>query len=49
VAAAAGAPFAVLSGGLLCLAGVALVAWRLPELARYEAWPVSSADRSRPA
>ena len=49
VAAAAGAPFAVLSGGLLCLAGVALVAWRLPELARYEAWPVSSADPSRPA
>jgi Transmembrane secretion effector len=34
VAAIAGPQFAVVSGGLACLAGVALLAWRLPELDR---------------
>ena len=34
VAALAGARFSVVSGGLACLAGVALLAWRLPELDR---------------
>jgi len=34
VAALAGPRFSVVSGGLACLAGVALIAWRLPELDR---------------
>jgi Transmembrane secretion effector len=34
VAALAGPTFSVVSGGLACLAGVALLAWRLPELGR---------------
>jgi len=34
VAALAGTRFSVVSGGIACLAGVALLAWRLPELAR---------------
>jgi MFS family permease len=34
VAAVAGPRFSVVSGGLACLAGVALIAWRLPELDR---------------
>jgi hypothetical protein len=34
VAALAGARFSVVSGGLACLAGVALIAWRIPELGR---------------
>jgi MFS family permease len=36
VAAATSAQFSVVSGGLLCLAGLVLVAWRFPELARYD-------------
>jgi MFS family permease len=36
VAAAAGAVFAVVSGGLACLIVVALIAWRVPTLRRYE-------------
>ncbi len=36
VAAVAGAPFSALSGGLLCLAGLAVVAWRFPQLSTYE-------------
>jgi MFS family permease len=34
VAALAGPRFSVVSGGLACLAGVALIAWRIPELDR---------------
>jgi MFS family permease len=34
VAALAGTRFSVVSGGLACLAGVALLAWRIPELGR---------------
>jgi hypothetical protein len=34
VAALAGPRVSVVSGGLACLAGVALLAWRLPELDR---------------
>jgi hypothetical protein len=34
VAALAGPRVSVVSGGLACLAGVALIAWRLPELGR---------------
>ena len=34
VAALAGPQFSVVSGGLACLAGVALIAWRMPELDR---------------
>jgi MFS family permease len=34
-AAVVGAQGSVLSGGLLCIAGVGVVAWRWPELARY--------------
>jgi hypothetical protein len=34
VAAIAGPRVSVVSGGLACLAGVALIAWRLPELGR---------------
>ena len=37
VAAVAGAPFSALSGGLLCLAGLAVVAWRFPQLDGYDA------------
>ncbi|MBV9579675.1 MAG: MFS transporter [Chloroflexi bacterium] len=36
VAAAAGAVFAVVSGGVACLVVVGLVAWRIPSLRRYE-------------
>jgi MFS family permease len=49
VAAAIGAPFSLLSGGLLCLAGVALIARRLPHLAGYDAWHDPGASPSRPA
>jgi hypothetical protein len=48
-AAAVGAPFSLLSGGLLCLAGVALIARRLPQLARYDAWHDPTANPSGPA
>jgi MFS family permease len=34
--AATGAPFAVVSGGIACLLVVLIVAWRMPELRRYE-------------
>ena len=37
VAALTSAQFSVVSGGLLCLAGVAFVAWRFPQLAAYDA------------
>jgi MFS family permease len=36
VAAAAGAVFAVVSGGVACLIVVGLIAWRIPALRRYE-------------
>lgn len=36
VAALAGPQFSVVSGGLACLVGVALLAWRVPELAAYD-------------
>jgi hypothetical protein len=35
VAAASNAVFAVVSGGLVCLLVVALIAWRVPSLRRY--------------
>ena len=35
VAAASGAVFAVVSGGLACLVVVALIAWKVPSLRRY--------------
>lgn len=47
VASLAGAQFSVVSGGLACLAGAALVAWRLPDFARYEA-PLGDEDRPEP-
>ena len=37
VAAAVNAPFSVVSGGLLCVLGLAAVAWWYPELAAYDA------------
>ncbi|MGZ6259630.1 MAG: MFS transporter, partial [Candidatus Limnocylindrales bacterium] len=37
VAALTSAQFSVISGGLLCLVGVAFVAWRYPQLAAYDA------------
>lgn len=37
VSALAGPRFSVVSGGLACVAGVALLAWRLPEFVRYRA------------
>jgi hypothetical protein len=37
VAAAGGAQFSVVSGGLACIAGALLVGWRYPELNRYDA------------
>jgi MFS family permease len=40
VAALAGPRFSVVSGGLACLAGVALIAWRIPELDRVSIAPV---------
>jgi MFS family permease len=43
VAAAAGAVFAVVSGGLACLLVVALIGWRIPDLRRY-ATGVSDTD-----
>jgi hypothetical protein len=36
VAAASNAMFAVVSGGLACLLVVALIAWRIPALRRYQ-------------
>ena len=37
VAAAINAQFSVVSGGLACLVGLGLIAWRLPQFGRYEA------------
>ena len=37
VAAAVNAQFSVVSGGLACLVGLGLIAWRLPQFGRYEA------------
>ena len=39
VAAVAGAQFSAFSGGVLCLVGTALVAWRYPQLRRYRVEP----------
>ncbi|HXQ95300.1 MAG TPA: MFS transporter [Candidatus Acidoferrales bacterium] len=36
VATAVSAQFSVVTGGLACLVGLALIAWRLPELGRYD-------------
>jgi MFS family permease len=46
VAAAFGATVSVVSGGLLCVAGLAGVVWRFPELARYDAHR-AAADAAR--
>jgi Transmembrane secretion effector len=40
VAAIAGPRFSVVSGGLACLAGVALIAWRIPQIDRIAIEPV---------
>jgi MFS family permease len=42
VAALAGPQFSVVSGGLACLVGVALIAWRIPELDRVEIVPAAA-------
>ena len=44
VAALLGAVFAVVSGGVACLAVVALVAWRIPELRQYRAHDVAGSE-----
>ena len=44
VAALAGAQVSVVSGGLACLGGLALIAWRMPELLRYEVDPSLEPD-----
>jgi len=36
VARLAGGPFSVWSGGLMCMVAVALIAWRVPQLRRYD-------------
>ena len=36
VARLAGGPFSVWSGGILCMTAVALIAWRVPQLRRYD-------------
>ncbi len=46
VAAVAGPQVSVVSGGLACVAGVALLAWRLPAFARYDAAVVASQQES---
>lgn len=43
VAAAVNAPFSVVSGGLLCVLGLAAVAWWYPELAAYDAHRAAAA------
>lgn len=40
VAAATGAVFALVSGGLACVAVVGLIAWLVPDLRRYETHPL---------
>ncbi len=42
VAALAGPQFSVVSGGLACLAGAALIAWRIPELDRVAIEPAAA-------
>ncbi|HYT26662.1 MAG TPA: MFS transporter [Actinomycetota bacterium] len=49
VAALAGPQFSVVSGGLACLAGVALLAWRLPELGRTAIEPDAPLPDGQPA
>jgi MFS family permease len=44
VASLAGPQFSVVSGGVACVVGVALLAWRLPAFARYDAGEVDPAD-----
>lgn len=48
VAAATTVAFSVVSGGLACVAGVAVLAWRIPEFARYDvtALPAAVVDDS---
>jgi hypothetical protein len=44
MAAAIGGPqFAVWSGGLACMAGALVVAWRIPQLLRYDHRPAARA------
>jgi hypothetical protein len=47
VAALAGPQVSVVSGGLACLAGVALLAWRLPELDRTVLEPAAQEPAER--
>ena len=44
VAAAAGAVFAVVSGGVACLIVVGLIAWRIPALREFRTQTHTSAD-----
>ena len=47
VAALAGPRFSVVSGGLACVAGVAVTAWLLPQFARYRSDPTDAAEEGR--
>lgn len=50
VAALAGAQFAVVSGGLACLAGLAVIGWRMPKFLNYDAHQaLEAATRGRAA
>lgn len=49
VAAATSAVFAVVSGGVACLVVVAVLAWRVPALRRYQTEPVAEAQASHAA
>jgi hypothetical protein len=48
VAAVAGAQFSVVSGGLLCLAGLIAVVRRFPQLLSYEHSIIQPGDQSEP-
>jgi hypothetical protein len=49
VASLAGAQVSVVTGGLACAAGVALLAWLLPEFRRYDARPIAEDETAYPA
>jgi MFS family permease len=49
VASLAGAQASVVTGGLACAVGVALLAWRLPEFRRYDARPIAGDEGAYPA
>jgi hypothetical protein len=49
VAAAVSAPFSAATGGILCVVGALLVAWRFPELAAYDGHASGADARSAAA